>query len=154
MAITAGMDYAQGDVIVIIDADLQDPPELIPEMVNKWQEGNDIVYARRKRRLSELRTWKTFSKNLGYNRPFNFFGDQGQLFWAHVPMLAWESVRENKQKYGLSLAFLYDARLVEVQDRTWEFEMRFQFRLSQYTPSTFLQTKAERRYWYEGDNNQ
>lgn len=53
MAITAGMDHAKGDVIVTIDADLQDPPELIAEMMAKWQEGYDIVYARRTRRLGE-----------------------------------------------------------------------------------------------------
>jgi len=53
MAITAGMDHAKGDAIVIIDADLQDPPELIPEMLEKWKNGYDIVYAKRKLRLGE-----------------------------------------------------------------------------------------------------
>ena len=47
MALTAGYDYAQGDAIITIDADLQDPPELILEMIIKWQEGFYIVYARR-----------------------------------------------------------------------------------------------------------
>ena len=53
MAITAGADHAKGDVIVIIDADLQDPPELIKDMLEKWQQGYDVVYARRKSRLGE-----------------------------------------------------------------------------------------------------
>ena len=53
IAITAGMDYARGDAIVIIDADLQDPPELIPQMIDKWQEGYDIVYAKRSKRKGE-----------------------------------------------------------------------------------------------------
>ncbi len=53
IAITAGMDYAGGDAIVIIDADLQDPPELIPQMIDKWREGYDIVYAQRSRRKGE-----------------------------------------------------------------------------------------------------
>jgi glycosyltransferase involved in cell wall biosynthesis len=53
MAITAGMDHIKGDVMVTIDGDLQDPPELIPEMLVKWREGYDVVYARRKRRLGE-----------------------------------------------------------------------------------------------------
>lgn len=53
MAITAGMDYAQGDAIVTLDADLQDPPELIEPMLAKWQEGYDVVHARRVRRLGE-----------------------------------------------------------------------------------------------------
>jgi glycosyltransferase involved in cell wall biosynthesis len=54
-AMTAGLDYAQGDAIVIIDADLQDPPELITQMVNRWREGYDVVYARRTSRNGE--TW-------------------------------------------------------------------------------------------------
>jgi len=53
IAITAGMDYAQGDAIIIIDADLQDPPELIPEMIKKWREGFEVVYARRLKRKGE-----------------------------------------------------------------------------------------------------
>lgn len=53
IAITAGMDYARGDAVVIIDADLQDPPELIPQMIEKWQEGYEVVYARRAKRKGE-----------------------------------------------------------------------------------------------------
>lgn len=55
IAITAGMDYARGDAIVIIDGDLQDPPELIPAMIEKWQEGYEVVYAQRSERKGE--TW-------------------------------------------------------------------------------------------------
>ena len=47
IAITAGLDYAEGDAVVFIDADLQDPPELIGQMVAKWREGYEVVYARR-----------------------------------------------------------------------------------------------------------
>ncbi|PUA36112.1 glycosyltransferase [Paenibacillus elgii] len=53
IAITAGMDYASGEAIIVIDADLQDPPELILEMIAKWQEGNDVVYAKRLERKGE-----------------------------------------------------------------------------------------------------
>lgn len=53
IAVTAGMDYAQGDAVVLIDADLQDPPELILEMVKKWNEGYQVVYAIRKERKGE-----------------------------------------------------------------------------------------------------
>jgi polyisoprenyl-phosphate glycosyltransferase len=53
IAITAGLDAARGDGIVFIDADLQDPPELIAELVAKWREGSDVVYARRTRRKGE-----------------------------------------------------------------------------------------------------
>jgi len=53
IAITAGIDHARGDCIVVIDADLQDPPEVIPEMIDKWREGFDIVYGVRERRDGE-----------------------------------------------------------------------------------------------------
>lgn len=53
IAITAGMDHARGDAVVVIDADLQDPPEVIPELVAKWREGYDVVYAVRARREGE-----------------------------------------------------------------------------------------------------
>ena len=49
-AISAGLEYAGGDVVVIIDSDLQDPPEVIYEFVNKWQEGCDVVYGVRLKR--------------------------------------------------------------------------------------------------------
>ncbi len=53
IAITAGMDYARGDAVVIIDADLQDPPEVIPQMVEKWKEGYHVVYGKRTKRHGE-----------------------------------------------------------------------------------------------------
>ena len=53
IAMTAGLDHALGDAVVIIDADLQDPPELIGELVKRWQEGFDVVYARRMSRDGE-----------------------------------------------------------------------------------------------------
>jgi dolichol-phosphate mannosyltransferase len=54
-AATAGLDVATGDVVVLIDADLQDPPEVIPEMVARWQEGADVAYGRRRTRQGESR---------------------------------------------------------------------------------------------------
>jgi dolichol-phosphate mannosyltransferase len=53
IAVTAGMDYAQGDAVILIDADLQDPPELILEMIGKWKEGYKVVYAVRSGRQGE-----------------------------------------------------------------------------------------------------
>jgi polyisoprenyl-phosphate glycosyltransferase len=67
-AMIAGLDYAQGDAVIILDADLQDPPELIPEMIAYWEQGFDDVYAKRRNRAGE--TWikkataKTFYKLL------------------------------------------------------------------------------------------
>ena len=67
-AVTAGLKYVTGDVAVIIDADLQDPPELIPEMIKLWEEGNEVVYGKRKTREGEskfkLLTAKMFYKTL------------------------------------------------------------------------------------------
>lgn len=53
LAVTCGMDYAKGDALIIIDADLQDPPELIPQMVEMWRQGADIVYGQREKREGE-----------------------------------------------------------------------------------------------------
>lgn len=53
IAVTAGVDHAKGDAIAIIDADLQDPPELIGEMIAKWREGYDVVYGKRTSRAGE-----------------------------------------------------------------------------------------------------
>jgi polyisoprenyl-phosphate glycosyltransferase len=68
IAITAGMDYAQGDAVVIIDADLQDPPELIGTMLEHWREGYEVVYAVRSERRGEsffkLLTARTFYRLL------------------------------------------------------------------------------------------
>ena len=52
-AVTAGIKYITGDAIVIMDADLQDPPELIPEMLKLWEEGNEVIYGKRKTRKGE-----------------------------------------------------------------------------------------------------
>lgn len=53
IAITAGMDRARGDAVIVMDADLQDPPEVVLELIAKWREGFDIVYAKRKAREGE-----------------------------------------------------------------------------------------------------
>lgn len=53
IALTAGLDHAHGDAIVVIDADLQDPPELIPKLIEEWRNGYDVVYAQRTVREGE-----------------------------------------------------------------------------------------------------
>lgn len=62
IAMVAGLDHVDSDCLVIIDADLQDPPELIPEMVELWQKGYDDVYAKRRSREGETWLKKTTSK--------------------------------------------------------------------------------------------
>lgn len=67
-AVTAGLKYTTGDAVVIMDADMQDPPEVIIEMVKLWEDGNEVIYAKRKKREGEtkfkLLTAKMFYKIL------------------------------------------------------------------------------------------
>jgi len=65
-AMIAGLDYATGDCVIFMDADLQDPPELIPEMLKYWEEGYDDVYAQRRSRKGE--TWLKKSTSKMYYR--------------------------------------------------------------------------------------
>lgn len=65
-AVTAGIRYVTGDAIVIIDADLQDPPELLPEMIALWEEGNEVIYGQRKSRKGES-AFKLLTAKMFYN---------------------------------------------------------------------------------------
>ena len=65
IAVTAGLDYSRGDAVVVIDADLQDPPEVILDMIQQWQDGYEVVYAIRSEREGE--TWfKEFTASIFY----------------------------------------------------------------------------------------
>ena len=65
-AVTAGLKYVTGDAIVIMDADLQDPPELIPDMLTKWEEGYEVIYGKRKTREGES-AFKLFTAKAFYD---------------------------------------------------------------------------------------
>lgn len=65
LAITAGMDNSSGQAVIVIDADLQDPPEVIIEMIEKWKEGYDVVYGKRVKRKGET-FFKKFTAKLFY----------------------------------------------------------------------------------------
>jgi dolichol-phosphate mannosyltransferase len=79
LAITAGMDHADGDAVVIMDADLQDPPEVVPELLRRWREGHEIVYAVRSSRSGESWTkrflaatfYKTFRRMANVDVPLD-----------------------------------------------------------------------------------
>lgn len=73
LALTAGLDHATGDAVVVIDADHQDPPELIPDLLAKWREGYDVVYARRVNRDSDTAA-KRVSASVFY-RVYNMLTD-------------------------------------------------------------------------------
>lgn len=72
-AITAGMDYASGDAVIVIDADLQDPPEIIPQMIELWQQGFDVVYGKRSSRNGD--TWFKRKTAILYYRLLNRMTD-------------------------------------------------------------------------------
>ncbi|MBN1622784.1 MAG: glycosyltransferase family 2 protein [Clostridia bacterium] len=65
IAITAGMDHAQGDAVIVMDADLQDPPEVIKDLIAKYKEGYDVVYAVRSKRKGET-FFKKFTSKVFY----------------------------------------------------------------------------------------
>ena len=64
-AVTAGLKFTTGDAVVIMDADMQDPPEVIEEMVSLWEKGNDVIYAKRKTRKGET-AFKLFTAKMFY----------------------------------------------------------------------------------------
>ena len=65
IALSAGLDHSRGEAVVVIDADVQDSPELIPTFIEQWQKGSDVVYAKRNSRAGE--TWfKKFTAHLFY----------------------------------------------------------------------------------------
>jgi glycosyltransferase involved in cell wall biosynthesis len=69
IAVTAGLDRARGRAVIVIDADLQDPPEVVPELIARWREGNEVVYAVRAEREGE--TWlKEFTAKMFYRLIF------------------------------------------------------------------------------------
>lgn len=82
-AVTAGLFNCKGDAVVIIDADLQDPPEIIPDMVEKWKDGHQVIYGKRKKRSGEskfkLLTAKYFYRTLSYMSSIEIPRDTGDF---------------------------------------------------------------------------
>ena len=82
-AMIAGLDYVTGDCCIILDADLQDPPEIIPEMISKWEEGHQVIYGKRKIRSGEskfkLLTAKYFYRVLSYMASIEIPKDTGDF---------------------------------------------------------------------------
>ncbi len=73
VAVTAGLNFAQGDAVIVLDADLQDPPELIPEMIELWQQDYQVVYAQRTKRHKE--SWFKRSTAFLFYRLLKFLAD-------------------------------------------------------------------------------
>ncbi|HZW34926.1 MAG TPA: glycosyltransferase family 2 protein, partial [Isosphaeraceae bacterium] len=81
-AISAGLAHAQGQAVVVMDGDLQDPPELIPQFLRLWREGNDVVYAvRRSRREGPVRRlgYRAFYQLLGWISDLEIPPDSGDF---------------------------------------------------------------------------
>ena len=68
IAMTAGLDHAVGDAVVLIDADLQDPPEMIPDMLREWRNGYDVVYMKRIGNVQKLRQIPFWAKSGKFSR--------------------------------------------------------------------------------------
>ena len=83
VAMTAGLDAARGDAVVLMDGDLQDPPEVIPELVARWRDGYDVVYAVRSMRPGETRfklwTAKLFYRLIGWMSPVSIPEEAGDF---------------------------------------------------------------------------
>ncbi|ARU59100.1 glycosyl transferases-like protein [Oleiphilus messinensis] len=77
IAMTAGLDKVDADAVIVIDTDLQDPPELIPQLIEKWEEGYDAVYAKRRERYGEtaIKKWTAAS----------FYRLMARLSRVHIP---------------------------------------------------------------------
>jgi glycosyltransferase involved in cell wall biosynthesis len=85
IAVTAGLDYSRGDAMVIIDADLQDPPEVILDLIAKWQEGYEVVYAVRAEREGE--TWfKKTTASLFYRLIYRITDIKIPVSYTHLTL--------------------------------------------------------------------
>lgn len=99
IAISAGIDYAQGDAVIVIDADLQDPPELIPSMLKKWEEGYDVVFGMREKRLGErifkILTAKIFYRLIAFVTNVDIPSDVGDFrLMSRKAVVAFKKIKE------------------------------------------------------------
>ena len=103
IAVTAGLNFARGQVIVILDADLQDPPELIPNMVEKWRQGYQVVYAQRIRRRQE--SWfkrftaYAFYRLLKYLADVELPTDTGDFCLMDRQVVDWLNAMPERNRY-------------------------------------------------------
>jgi len=137
-AITAGLDNASGDVVVMMDADLQDPPELIPEMLTRWAEGADVVFAVRRSREGETRakltTARWFYKLFGKLAQIELTPQAGDFrLFDRRALAALNSMRErNRFLRGMSVWVGFEQAAVEY-DRDERFAGE-----TKYTPRKML----------------
>jgi glycosyltransferase involved in cell wall biosynthesis len=154
-AMTAGLDHATGEAIIVIDADLQDPPEVIPYLVAAWRDGYDVVYAQRSVRMGE--TWlKKTTANLFYR----LMQDIGNV---HLPrntgdfrLMSWrvvEAVRSLREGHRFmkdlfawvgfpSKAILYERSPRQAGTSKWSYWKLWNFAIEGITSFTVMPLKV------------
>jgi glycosyltransferase involved in cell wall biosynthesis len=154
LAMTAGLDHATGDAVIVIDADLQDPPELIPELVAAWRDGYDVVYAQRRGRAGETWLKKTTAnmfyrlmQDVGNVRLPRNTGDFRLMSWRVVEALG--SLREGHRfMKGLfawvgfpSKAITYDRAARHAGVTKWNYWKLWNFAIEGITSFTVMPLK-------------
>lgn len=134
-AITAGIDYARGAAVVVMDADLQDPPEVVLEMVDKWREGFDVVYGKRGKREGE--TWfKLFTARWFYRVfaamiPIQVPLDTGDFrLMSRRVVVALRALRESHRFVRGMVAWVGFKQIAVIYDRPGRFAGETKFPLS------------------------
>jgi polyisoprenyl-phosphate glycosyltransferase len=141
-ALTAGLEHAAGDVVVMIDADLQDPPELIPEMLERWRDGADVVCAVREERDGETRaklaTARWFYRLFGRLTDVPLAADSGDFRLMGRPALDALLAMKERHRFlrGMSVwvgftqtavSYRRDARFAGRTKYTWRRMLTFSF---------------------------
>lgn len=155
IATTAGLDFARGEAVVILDADLQDPPELIPKLVAVWREGFDTVYAQRRRREGETllkrSTAKLFYRLIGRMSRVEIPPDTGdfRLISRRVVDALGKLREQHRFMKGLfawvgfpAKAVLYDRAPRFAGRTTWNYWKLWNFALEGITSFTIVPLKV------------
>ncbi len=154
-ALTAGLDYANGHAVIPIDADLQDPPELIEDLVTKWREGYDVVYGTRRSRKEEgwLKqvTANSFYRVIGGMSPVSIPPNTGdfRLLDRRVVDVLKQMPERNRFMKGLfawvgykQTAVFYDRPQRYKGKTTWNYWKLWNFALEGITSFSFLPLKV------------
>ena len=154
-ALTAGLDHACGEAVIVTDADLQDPPEVIPELVACWEEGYDVVYAQRRLRAGE--SWlKKFTASVFYRLAAGMGDAKMPRNTGDFRLMSWrvvEAVRELRERHrfmkGLfawvgfpSKAVLYDREPRHAGTTKWNYVKLWNFAIEGITSFTVLPLKV------------
>jgi dolichol-phosphate mannosyltransferase len=137
-AITAGLDYSRGEAVTVMDADLQDPPEVVPEMVAKWREGFDVVYAVRRRREGEtpfkVLTARVFYRLFALLIPIDVPLDTGDFrLMSRRVVLTLNALRETHRFVRGMVAWVGFKQTRVFYDRPGRFAGRTKYPLSRMT---------------------